>query len=392
MLRAATALILLAGTAAVGASAPVPPEQVPVDVQLRQARNEAAVALAEQQRLEKAAAEARDEVTRLRASQLAAAQAIEAAEAQISAADAQALLIQSQLVAQRQRLAAQQAPVSALLAGLVLAARRPPLLLLVDSGSAEDLVRLRLLVAATTPVIRARTAALSAELRRQTSLEQQALAARDRMAGSRAQLDKRREALAALEQGAIELARTRGSTALGAGDIALASEERFAAVQHNAGSAVASRQLANALAQLGPAPVSAASPAASPPFAYELPAQAPVTDGMGAVSANGVRSRGITLGTRRGTPLTVPASGTILFAGPFRDYDGLIIIDHGGGWKSVVVNAGSKLRKGMAVRIGDSLGVALGPVEVRLQSGGEPVSPALIAGSYQVLSNSAKGG
>ena len=392
MLRAATALLLLAGSAAVAASAPVPPEQVPVDVQLRQARNEAAVALAEQQRLEKAAAEARDAVTRLRARQLAAAQAIEAAEAQISAADAQALLVEGQLVAQRQRLAAQQAPVSSLLAGLVLAARRPPLLLLVDSGSAEDLVKLRLLVSATAPVIRARTAALSADLRRQTALEQQAVAARDQMAGSRAQLDRRREALAALEPSAIALARTRGSTALGAGDIALASEERFAAVQQNAGSAVASRQLANALAQLGPAPVPAPSPAAPPPFAYELPAQAAVTDGMGEVSANGVRSRGITLATRRGTALVVPASGTILFAGPFHDYDGLVIIDHGGGWKSVVVNAGSKLRKGMAVRIGDPLGVALGPVEVRLQHGGESVSPALIAGSSQVLSNISKGG
>jgi septal ring factor EnvC (AmiA/AmiB activator) len=113
---------------------------------------------------------------------------------------------------------------------------------------------------------------------------------------------------------------------------------------------------------------------------------------MGAVSANGVRSRGTTLATRRGVPLVAPADGTVLFAGPFRDYDGLVIIDHGGGWKSVIVNAGSKLRKGMIVRIGEPLGVALGPVGVQLQHDGGPVSPALIAGSSGVLSNAPKGG
>jgi septal ring factor EnvC (AmiA/AmiB activator) len=392
MLRAALVLLLLTGTAAVGASAPVQPEQVTVDSQLQQARNEAATAAAEQKRLEKAAADARDDVTRLRARQLAAAQAIEAAEAQITAAAAEALLVEARLASQRQRLAAQQAPVSALLAGLVLASRRPPLLLLADSGSAEDLVRLRLLVSSTAPAIRARTADLLDQLRRESGLERQAIAARRRTVASRDGLNARRQILAALEQQAAQLARKRGSQALGAGDVALASEERFVAVQQNALSATASRKLAGDLAALGPAPVAAAGAGPVPPFAYRLPAEAPVTNGMGSVSANGVRSRGITLATRRGAPLAAPASGTILFAGPFRDYDGVVIIDHGGGWKSVIVNAGSKLRKGMAVRIGDTLGVALGPVEVQLQRGGNPYSPALIAGSSGVLSNAPKGG
>jgi septal ring factor EnvC (AmiA/AmiB activator) len=392
MRRAAIAVLLASGAAAVAASAPVPPEQVPVDVQLQQARNEAAAAIAEQQRLEKAAAEAGDDVIRIRARQLAAAQSIEAAEAQISVADAEALSIHARLAAQQQRLAAEQGPVSSLLAGLVLASRRPPLLLIADSGSAEDLVKLRLLVSATVPVIRARTAVLSAELERQSALEQQALAARARTAETRKQLQARRETLAALEQDAVELARKRGSQALGAGDIALVSEERFALAEQNAQSAGASRKLASDLAALGPAPVPPGGTAPAPQFAYELPAQAPVTNGMGAVSPNGMRSRGITLATPRGTALAVPAGGTILFAGPFRDYDGIVIIDHGGGWKSVIVNAGSKLRKGMTVRLGQPLGVALGPVEVQLHRGGEAVSPALIARSSVVLSNAPKGG
>jgi septal ring factor EnvC (AmiA/AmiB activator) len=392
VLRTATALLLLAGTAAIGASAPVQPEQVPIDVQLQQARKDAETAAAEQKRLEKAAADARDEVTKVRAQQLAAAQAIEAAEARISAADAEALLIRARLAAQRQRLAAQQAPMSSLLGGLYLAARRPPLLVVADSGSAEELVKLKVLVSATAPAIRARTAALSAELNRQGQLVQQARAARARMAEARNELQQRRTDLAGLEQRAIELARARGSQALSAGDVAIASEERFAGVQQDAASEGASRKLANDLAALGPAPISGGNPGPAPPFAYELPARAPVTGGMGAVSPNGVRSRGLTLATRRGAALAVPGSGTVLYSGPFRDYDGVVIIDHGDGWKSVIVNAGSKLRKGARVRIGDPLGTALGPIEVQLQRGGQPVSAALIAGSSEVLSNPSKGG
>jgi hypothetical protein len=70
----------------------------------------------------------------------------------------------------------------------------------------------------------------------------------------------------------------------------------------------------------------------------------------------------------------------------------VIIIDHGGGWKSVLVNAGSRLSKGATIEAGEALGIALGPVEIQLQHDGRTVSPALIAGSSALLSNRSKGG
>ncbi|MBA2771929.1 MAG: hypothetical protein H0U34_07945, partial [Sphingomonas sp.] len=77
---------------------------------------------------------------------------------------------------------------------------------------------------------------------------------------------------------------------------------------------------------------------------------------------------------------------TILFAGPFREYDGVVIIDHGQGWRSVLVNLGSSAVRGSKVTIGQRLGTALGPVEVQLQHRGQPVSAAIIAGSSVLLS------
>lgn len=388
MLRLAAALFLVAGSAALGASAP----RGPIDLELRQARNDAAAAEVRQRRFEAAAAKASDEASRLRAAQLAAAEAIAVAEARISAADTEARLIHAFLADQRRRLAAEQAPASSLLAGLALMARRPPILLLADSGSAEELVKLRLLIAATTPVIQARTAALAGELERGSRLERAALEARQAVVRTRDELARRRTAFAELEARATRVAEGRGTEALAAGDVAIASEERLSELEQAAQSGRSASELARELAGHGPAPLPRAGETPPTELAYVLPAAAPVIDGLGAVSAAGVRSRGVTLATRRGNPLVAPAAGRILFAGPFRDYDGVVIIDHGRGWKSVLVNAGSSMARGTAVRLGDPLGIALGPVEVQLQRGGRPVSPALIAGSSAILSNKRKSG
>jgi len=122
-----------------------------------------------------------------------------------------------------------------------------------------------------------------------------------------------------------------------------------------------------------------------------LPAEAQVTEGLAAVNDSGVRSRGLTLATSRGAPVTAPADGVVRFSGPFRDYDGILIIDHGGGWMSLIVNVSSPLHPGDAVHIGDPIGRALGPLQVELSQSGRRISPALIAGSSQTLSKGTKG-
>ena len=134
--------------------------------QLEQARPNRRAAEAEAARLEQAAAKRAERGRRLRAEQAAAAQAIEAAEARITAADAQLRLASAYVAAHRQQLAGEQQPVSSLLAGLAMMARRPPLLALADHGSTDELVKVRILLDATLPVIRAPDRRLSAELAR----------------------------------------------------------------------------------------------------------------------------------------------------------------------------------------------------------------------------------
>jgi septal ring factor EnvC (AmiA/AmiB activator) len=110
------------------------------------------------------------------------------------------------------------------------------------------------------------------------------------------------------------------------------------------------------------------------------------------VDDSGVRARGITFATSRGAPVSAPVSGIVRFSGPFHDYDGVLILDHGNGWMSLIVNLSSPLKAGDRVRIGDPIGRALGPVEVQLSRNGRRFSPALIAGSSQTLSKETKRG
>ena len=389
------AVLLLALPLLVAASAPVQPATETVDEALKRAQAEARVADAKVRKLEQAAGRARGEAARLHAEQAAAAEAIAAAEARISAADAERRIVAARIATRRQRLERQQQPIASLLAGLAMMARRPPLLAMTSDSSMEEFVRVRLLLDSSLPVIRRRTAALTAELAEGQRLERAALASRQSLARSRDELATRRREFAELETRALRSAALSGSAAIGAGDVALAVGEDVERLAEETRRNRSAAQIAAELAALGPAPPrpgSVQGRAAKPPFDYRLPASARVLQGLGEVNSSGVRSRGLTLMTRRGAEVLVPAAGIVRFAGPFRDYDGIAIIDHGGGWMSLIVNVASPLQSGAKVAAGDRLGRALGPLGVELSHNGLHASPALIAGSSASLSNRAKGG
>lgn len=391
-MRAAIAVLLCLPVAA---SAIAQDAGAPFDSALRQARAEQAAAEKEAARFEALASKAQTEAERLLAQQQAAAQQIEAAEARMTAQEAHLRLASAYVVQGQRRLAEEQRPVALLLAGLAVMGRRPPLVVLADQRSTDELVKVRILLASTLPAIRSRTRRLSAELARAERLRQSALEARAELVRSRQELGARRSAFAGQEQKALQHAAAVGGQALAAGDVALAAGEDVERLRGAAAEGQSARGLAGRLAAENAAPPRPFQGEGTPwamPFAYRLPADAAVTEGLGSVSSSGVRSRGITLATVRGAPLSVPADGVVRFSGPFRDFDGILIIDHGGGWMSLIVNVSSELRSGQRVALGQPLGRALGPLQVELSNSGRRISPSLIAGSSQSLSKGDKGG
>jgi len=380
MLRRHSLLIAAGPLLLAAASAPVAGEGQLVDTVLVRAHAEAKAADAEMRRLEQAAAKARDATAKLATERQAAAAAIAASEARISAADTELSLANALVTQRADRLAQRQAPLAALLAGIVSMGRRPPLLSIADDRSLAEFVRVRALLDTTLPVIRARSAALSAELAESRRLQGSALAARGRLAAAQKQLKSRQERFAALEGKAAQRAENLGAGAVEAGDVLAATSESETRLLSETGRRRAELKLA---AELGALPAAPARPGAAtstpPPIAYVLPVPAPLSEGFGSVSNTGVRSRGVTLDAFRGAEVRAPADGTIAFAGAFRRHDGVIIIDHGRGWMTLMTGVRSDLNKGARVKGGEPLGRALGSVTVELSTNGAPVSAALIA-------------
>ena len=390
MQRLALLALALSPMLLAAASATVVPPGQTADAALDQARTEARQAADRLAALEKQAANAENEAEKLRAEQAAALAAIEESEARISESGAALRLVRARVALGEQRLAKRRAPLASLLAGLAMMGRQPPLLSLADGSSLDEMVRVRALLDATMPVIEQRSAALSSELAGQRRLASAAEEANAKLARDREELVNRQTRFAELEKSAaIRAARLQGE-ALGAGDRVLSSGEALELEGSEAGERRAARAAAAELIRLDmapPRPMPPESQVQRRPLAYRLPVEASLIEGLGSINRAGIASRGLKFATARGASVVAPADGTILFAAPYRGQNGLVIIDHGGGWTSLLLGVASEMERGEKVRSGQPIGRALGPVGVELRQRGVPVSPAFIAASSVPLSN-----
>lgn len=67
-----------------------------------------------------------------------------------------------------------------------------------------------------------------------------------------------------------------------------------------------------------------------------MPARGDIIVGYGQETTKGVTSKGITIKTRPEAQVISPFDGSVIFAGPFRGYGKIIIIEHGGGYMSLL--------------------------------------------------------
>lgn len=67
-----------------------------------------------------------------------------------------------------------------------------------------------------------------------------------------------------------------------------------------------------------------------------LPARGQIVTSYGEQKVKGVSSKGIIIKTRDNAQVISPFDGTVIFAGPFRGYGNLIIIEHGEGYLSLL--------------------------------------------------------
>lgn len=348
------------------------------------AEREGVEALAEQQRLEKAAANARDEAERAARHAGAAGQALIVAEAAIAAGEARLILLERRRALLERRLAEARRPATALLAGLAEAGRRPAWLALAGADKVEEQVRLAALLRHVRPEIDRRTASLRGEWQALAQVTEQQRRLQAELAGRRQEAAGARTRFVELERDALAAAEARGTEAVVAGDRVIVEGERLAELGSASGRRRAATRLAGELARLPASearPVEAEGSAPPPPFAWQKPASGAVAVGVGELLPNGVRARGLTIAAGRGTQVVAPAAGRVVFAGPFRRREGLLIIDHGGGWLTLLSELRPSVRVGTQVEGGALVGRALGAVTAELFRDGKAESAALIARS-----------
>ena len=386
-------LVVAAAPALAAASVPIEPVRETIGQALARTAAEARAAQAQVQALETRERAATDEAARLRTGRQRAAADIALSEARIAEADLALTAARIAVARQEAHLARQRAPLAGLLAGLATMGRRPPLLTLADGTSIAELVRVRALIDGSMPLIAKRSRTLQAELGERRALAGRADTARRAVAASRADLLDKQTRFAALETAATRRAAELRASAAGAEDQWLAGGETLLDLSGAAAAAAEARKSARLLATVplaAPRPFAPDSRPSMPSLSYALPTRAAVIEGLGTVSAAGVRSRGTRFATPRGSQITAPAAGTILFANAFREHDGVIVLDHGKGWTSVLIDVAPTVRRGERVSAGAPLGRALGDVQLELRQAGEPRSAALIARSSALLSNGAK--
>ncbi len=339
---------------------------------LAAARAQAAAALARSRALEGQANAARSNADKAHFAAAAMAARIQAAEADIGAAQAELAIVQRQQAMQQARLADEQQPVVQLTGMLQLLARKPALSVLVQPGTINDLVHARAILDSALPEIERRTAGLRAEMARSRALKAEAELALRTLSSARERLAAQRSALTRLEQERRIQSRALASSADLETTRAVAMGEKARDIVDLMESLRADAEVRADLAALdGPllrpaAPEASALPSfeslagpvrpAPPPLAYRLPVIGEVVAGLGEVSAGGVRSRGLTIAAPSGGQVVAPAAGRIAFAGPYRGFGAILIIEHKGGWTSLITNLIST-----SVRVGDEV-VAGAPV------------------------------
>lgn len=320
---------------------------------------------------------------------------IQLAEAEIIESQARLALISDQRLVLDSRLAAKQQPLVRLTAALQNMARRPLTLSALRPGSLGDTVHVRAVLESTVPEIRRRTATLRSELARQRELEGQARAALDKQRGDERDWRDRRRALAALEVKQRDASRRANRDAMRENERALALGEQARDLDELVDELDRAGALRRELAALsGPIirpqrpdasqVVAAAQPvptptATAPPAGLRLPVLGRTLIGFGATNDVGLESRGITLAPRGGAQIVSPARGRVAFAGPYRGFGQIVIVEHANGWTSLVTGlARTSVVAGDELLGGSPLGSAAQTnpsVTMELRRDGEPVNP-----------------
>lgn len=309
------------------------------------------------------AAELSGEVKNVQRQIVQLAQTVQAREDDLTRLEKRIQKIQDRQKELRDRLALTDKQTVQLVSGLQTLALRPPELALINVRSPINALRSRMLMANSLPIVQGNNAQTRSDLaelsRLQSDLQDQIIKIKltqAQLSEQSSQMDRllqQKSLLQAQYQVSQQQSQERVKTLAGqARDLKdlldkLAQEKKRAAeraMQQAQSSRSAFRQALSASIGGGFARARGRLP---------YPIRGTIIESFGAETIGGAHTKGVTLAGRAGGRVIAPFDGTVLFAGPFKNYGQLIILDHGNnyltllaGMESINTNVGQQVLAG----------------------------------------------
>lgn len=365
------ASVLNASLAEAQTAAPAPETAAVSPDAIKQREQELEAARARQKSAEEAQAKLKAEIaslgqdrTQLNQQLIDTAANVRAVETKIDEAETRLRALNGREQQMRSSLDSRRADIVEVLAALQRAGRRTPPALLVRPEDALQSLRTAMLLGAVVPELRGRAEKIAGELGELVSLRKNIAAERDQLATDRdkvrsdqtrltALVDERQRQQSSREKDldaensrAIALSRQVGDLQ---GLIAKMEQDLQSAAKAAEKAAEAARQAeakaaANAAANVKPGPGafkdrSRTTPAiafASAKGLLPLPVNGNKIRDFGGSDGVGGVQKGISLASKPGAQVTTPCDGWVVYAGPFRSYGQLLILNAGGGYHVLI--------------------------------------------------------
>jgi septal ring factor EnvC (AmiA/AmiB activator) len=277
-------------------------------------------------------------------------------ESSIGEAEARLRALDSREQQIRLSLGSRRAEVAEVLAALQRAGRRTPPALLVTPEDALQSLRTAMMLGAVVPELRARADDLAGNLGQLVGLRKAIATERDRLGSDRDKLRNDQTRMAALvderqrKQAGIEKdMEAEGARAIGLAKQVDSLQGLISKMEQDLKSAAKAAATANAqgvpttpngkpdlVAMRNPNRRSPAIAFASARGLLAFPVNGTKIREFGASDGAGGADKGISLATRPGAQVTTPCDGWVVYAGPFRSYGQLLILNAGGGYHVLI--------------------------------------------------------
>jgi septal ring factor EnvC (AmiA/AmiB activator) len=329
-------------------------EKAKREADLKAAEAALAQAAESQRRLEREIAELKADRAKLNAALIDGTRRMRATEDRIAGLEQRIATASGSEAAIRRSLEARRGLVVEVLAALQRMGRRPPPAVLVRPEDILAAVRTSMLLGAVLPELRAETEALAQDLAELVRLRAALHADRQSLEQELADLAREQERTAALVEARQsrlgEAERSFGSERAKASELAREAQslkeliermERDVAAAHKAADeakraaeaqARETRERFAAAAFRDPARLVPKIPFAEARGALPMPVGGQTVRAFGDSDGAGGTTRGISISTRPRAVVASPADGWVAFAGPFRSFGRLLIINAGGGY------------------------------------------------------------